>query len=118
MPSLRGLALHPLDSEFQETNKCNSYFITISNSIKVKYCPLAERWINSVWKQASLYKWLSGSGTHISHMWLTEMSTDQDRIGLDQDWSQFWPHQDWIGLQFVWKLADQDWIGLRNYFLF
>ena len=28
------------------------------------------------------------------------MSTDQDWIGLDQDWSQFWPDQDWIGLQF------------------
>jgi len=28
------------------------------------------------------------------------MSTDQDWIGLVQDWSQFWPDQDWIGLQF------------------
>jgi len=23
----------------------------------------------------------------------------QDWIGLDQDWSQFWPDQDWIGLR-------------------
>jgi len=28
-------------------------------------------------------------------------------IGLDQDWSQFWLDQDWIGLQFFWKLAGQ-----------
>ena len=48
--------------------------------------------------------------------WIAEMSTDQDLIGLDQDWSQFWP--DWIGLQFFWKLADEDWVGLRNILLF
>jgi len=45
----------------------------------------------------------------------TEMSTDQDWIGLDQDWSQFWPDQDWIRLQFFSKLADQDRIGLRKF---
>jgi len=45
-----------------------------------------------------------------------EMSTDQDWIGLDQNWSQFWPDQDCIGLQFFWKLVDQDWIGRRKYF--
>ena len=28
------------------------------------------------------------------------MSTDQDWVGLDQDWSQFRPDQDWIGLEF------------------
>jgi len=27
-----------------------------------------------------------------------EMSTDQDWIGLDQDWSHVWLDQDWIGL--------------------
>ena len=27
------------------------------------------------------------------------MSTDQDWIGLDQDWSLLWPDQGWIGLQ-------------------
>jgi len=48
----------------------------------------------------------------------SEMSTDQDCIGLDQDWSQFWPDQGWIGLQFFWKLAVQDWIGLRNFCCF
>jgi len=47
-----------------------------------------------------------------------EVSTDQDWIGLDQDWSQFWPDQDWIGLQFFSKLADQHWIGLRKFLLF
>jgi len=46
------------------------------------------------------------------------MSTDQDWIGLGQDLSQFWPGQDWIGLQFFSELADQDWIGLRKNFLF
>jgi len=30
---------------------------------------------------------------------ITGMSTDQDWIGLDQDWGQFWPDQDWIGLR-------------------
>ena len=39
---------------------------------------------------------------------VAEMSTDQD-------WSEFWPDQDWIGLQFFWKSADQDWIGLRKF---
>jgi len=29
------------------------------------------------------------------------MSMDQDEIGLDQDWSQFWPDQDWIGLRTI-----------------
>jgi len=42
----------------------------------------------------------------------------QDWIGLDQDWRQFWPDQDGIGLQFFWKLADQDRIGLRKFLLF
>ena len=37
---------------------------------------------------------------------------------LDQDWSQFWPDQDWIGLQFFWKLSVQDWIGLRKFLLY
>jgi len=46
-----------------------------------------------------------------------EMSTDQDWIGLDQDWSQFWPDQEWIGLQFFSKLEDQVWIGLRKFML-
>jgi len=31
---------------------------------------------------------------------LAEMSTDEDWTGLDLDWSQIWPNQDWIGLQF------------------
>jgi len=43
------------------------------------------------------------------------MSTDQDWIGLNQDGS---PFQDWIGLQFFWKLADQVWIGLTKFFLY
>jgi len=41
-----------------------------------------------------------------------EMSTDQDWIGLDQDWSQFWPDQDWIGLHFFedWRIrTGSDW---------
>jgi len=46
------------------------------------------------------------------------MSTDHASIGLDQDWSQFWPDQDWIGLQFFWNLADQDGIGLRKFSCF
>ena len=40
------------------------------------------------------------------------MSTDQDWIGLDQDWSHFWPDQDWIGLQFfeIWRITTgSDW---------
>ena len=34
-----------------------------------------------------------------------EMSRGQDCIGLDQDWSQFLPDQDWIGLQFFLKIG-------------
>jgi len=37
---------------------------------------------------------------------------DEHGSGLVQDWSQFWLDQDWIGLQFFSKLADQagsDW---------
>jgi len=30
---------------------------------------------------------------------------DEHRSGLDQDWSQFWPDQDWIGLQFFLKIG-------------
>jgi len=43
---------------------------------------------------------------------------DEHGSGLDQDWSQFWPDQDWNGLQFFWKLADQDWIGLSKFCCF
>jgi len=45
-------------------------------------------------------------------------SRDEHGSRLDQDWSQFWPDQDWIGLQFIWKLADQDWIRLRKFLFF
>ena len=55
---------------------------------------------------------------HAMYTCTAEMSTDQDWIGLDQDWSQFWPDQDWIGLQFFSKLVDQDWIGLRKFCMF
>jgi len=41
---------------------------------------------------------------------------DEHGSGLDQDWSQFWPDQDWIGLEYFWKLAEQDWIGPRKFF--
>jgi len=51
-------------------------------------------------------------------MQLAEMSTDQVWIGVDQDWNLFWPDQNCIGLQFFWKLAGQDWIGLRKFLLF
>ena len=34
---------------------------------------------------------------------------DEHGSGLDQHWSQFGPDQDWIGLEFFWKLTDQDW---------
>ena len=37
------------------------------------------------------------------------VSRDEHGSGLDrtgQDWRQFWPDQDWIGLQLFWKLAD------------
>jgi len=36
----------------------------------------------------------------------------QDWIGLDQNWSQFWPDQDWIGLHFFenWRIrTGSDW---------
>jgi len=48
----------------------------------------------------------------------TPLARDEHRSGLDQDWSQFWPDQDWIRLQFFWKLADLDWVGLRKSSLF
>ena len=41
----------------------------------------------------------------------------QDWIGLDQDWSQFWPDRTWSDCIFF-KLADQDWIRLRKFLLF
>jgi len=43
---------------------------------------------------------------------------DEHGSGLDQDESHFWPDQDWIGLQFLWKLADQNWIGLSKFLCF
>jgi len=49
--------------------------------------------------------------------YIPDMSTDQDWIGLDQEWSQFWPDQDWIGLQFFSKMEEQNWIGLRKFLL-
>ena len=62
----------------------------------------------------------SGYGTTSDsrRWWSSEMSTDQDWIGLNQDWSQFLPDQDWIGLQLFSKLVDQDWIGLRKFLFF
>jgi len=48
----------------------------------------------------------------------SESIRDEHGSGLDQDWSQFWPNQDWIGLQFFWKLAYQKWIGLRKFLMF
>jgi len=30
-------------TDFQETNKCNSCFVTISNNMQVKYCRLDDR---------------------------------------------------------------------------
>ena len=39
-------------------------------------------------------------------------------MSTDQDCSQFWPEQDWIGLYFFWKLADQDGVGLRKLLLY
>jgi len=60
---------------------------------------------------SSLCMALSGYRVCDRAVYLTEMSTDQD-------WSQFLPDQDWIGLQFFWNLADQDWIGLRKFLLF
>jgi len=38
-------------------------------------------------------------GHEMANLATLEMSTDQDWMGLDQDWSQFWPDQDWIGLR-------------------
>jgi len=50
------------------------------------------------------------------------MSTDQDWIGLDQDWSQSWPDQDWIRLQFFfenWPIrTGSDWENLLSLWLF
>jgi len=40
---------------------------------------------------------------------------DEHGSGLDQDWSQFWPDQDWIGLQifFNWRIrTGSDWENL------
>jgi len=39
-------------------------------------------------------------------------------MSTDQDWSQLWPDQDWIVLQFFWKLEDQDRIWLTKLFLY
>jgi len=41
-------------TDFQENNKCNSCFVTISNDIQVKYCRLDDRQFNSVYKQTFL----------------------------------------------------------------
>jgi len=37
---------------------------------------------------------------HQIRVFKPEMSIDQDWTGLDHDYSQFFPDQDWIGLQF------------------
>ena len=44
-------------TDFQETNKCNSCFVTILNILQVKYCFLGDRYvINNVYKQTFLIK--------------------------------------------------------------
>jgi len=47
-----------------------------------------------------------------SASFLAEMSEDQDGIGLNQDYRQFRPDQDWIELQFFedWQIrTESDW---------
>ena len=53
---------------------------------------------------------------HVAKYVHIHLRSAQIRNGSDwirnQDWSQFWPDQDWIGLRFFWKLADRcgsDW---------
>ena len=43
---------------------------------------------------------------------------DEQRSGLDHDWSQFWPVQDWIGLQFFWKWRIRTTSDWENFFCF
>jgi len=54
-----------------------------------------------------------------AHLWFaTEMSTDQDWIGLDQDWSQFWPDRTGSDYNFfeIWQIrTESDW---ENFLLF
>jgi len=53
------------------------------------------------WTAVVVHQWKHGCVTrHLQILGsLAEMSTDQDWIGLHQDWSQFWPNQDWTGLR-------------------
>jgi len=44
------------------------------------------------------------------------------RIRTGSDWirteAKFWGTRTWSDCNFFWKLADQDWIGLRKFLLF
>jgi len=50
-------------------------------------------------------------------VWAEPKTICTAEMSTDQDWSQFWPDQDWMGLQLFWKLVDQDCIRLRKFLL-
>jgi len=56
--------------------------------------------------------------TTIWQNWSALACRDEHGSGLDQDWSQFWPDQDWIGLQFFenWRIRIGS--GWENYCYF
>jgi len=54
-------------TDFQETNKCDSHFVTASNNIQVKYCRLADRQSIAFTHKLSLLK-MTKWHAHVTHM--------------------------------------------------
>jgi len=81
-----------------------------ANSVWLLIC----HW-NSVWLLRVKIIWQPWPRFPLSTPVFSEAGRDehgQDWIGLDQDWSQFWPNQDWIGLHFFfnWRIrTGSDW---------
>jgi len=100
------------------------YFCQPPPKFGIKTCQLATlrqsthpsrfRWKNDFYLAAT---WVVKDLTCQTYLVLTEQQR-WARISTGSDWSQFWPDQDWIGLQFFSKLADQGWIRLRKFLLF
>jgi len=53
-------------ADFQESSKCNSCFVTISNDVQVKYCRLDDRY-NDCRQLSSLIK-MTKLHAHVVHM--------------------------------------------------
>ena len=92
--------------------------------------------ICKITSQLTFLMWLEESHQNnrnflsLIHTWSASFQTNRSPIHSwsCQNWLQSWSSpiqscpcsslQDWTGLQFFWKLAYQDWIGLRQILLF